>query len=289
MAMSATAYAGLGRVVIVTTEDLLPYDEVIKGFKSEIRDRDITIINIKSGQNETDLVSNMLALKPELIICIGTKALEEISKIRGIAKIFSLVNHATALRYEDRMDIAGVCLDIPSADQFKILKKAFPELNRIGAIYDPRQNKKLMQEAERSGSMLNLHLVPSPVNSIKDIPGALYKLENKIDVLWSFCDQTVYTPDTAKYILLFSLRRNIPFVGFSPQFAKAGALIALYGDYGDMGRQAALLVKELSETGTWQIRRVEPRRINVAINEKVARIMRISFSESFLRTVNKIY
>jgi ABC-type uncharacterized transport system substrate-binding protein len=99
----------------------------------------------------------------------------------------------------------------------------------------------------------------------------------------------VYGPETAKYILLFSLRKNIPFVGFSPQFAKAGALLAVYGNYRDMGRQAAFIAKKVLHNKDPEYRYIEPRKTGIAVNEKAARALNVSFPDNFLRTADKIY
>ena len=136
---------------------------------------------------------------------------------------------------------------------------------------------------------MGFRLIVKPVRSVKEIPSALHELENKVDLLWAVYDQTVYGPETAKYVLLFTLRKNIPFVGFSPQFAKAGALLALYGNYDDMGRQAAFIAKQILNNERPTYKYVEPRQTAIAINEKAANALNISFPDNFLRKADKIY
>jgi hypothetical protein len=57
--------------------------------------------------------------------------------------------------------------------------------------------------------------------------GALAALTNSADVLWGIADDMVMTTETARSILLFSLRNRLPLIGLSGAWVKAGALMAL--------------------------------------------------------------
>lgn len=78
-------------------------------------------------------------------------------------------------------------------------------------------------------------------------------------------------------------------VGLSPNFAKAGALLAVYGNYVDMGQQIALQAMAISRGVDPSPEMSRPRKARVAINEKVARIMDINFSSQFMKTVHQTY
>ena len=68
-----------------------------------------------------------------------------------------------------------------------------------------------------------------------------------VDALWSVADSTVFSPGSTKFILLHTLRNKIPFIGLSPAFVKAGALMALAADYQEVGTQCGeLAVRVLS-------------------------------------------
>jgi ABC-type uncharacterized transport system substrate-binding protein len=109
-------------------------------------------------------------------------------------------------------------------------------------------------------------------------------------VLWTLYDQTVYSPESARYVLMQSLQRRIRVVGFSPHFAKAGAVLALYGDYPDMGQQAAQQALEvLRGGGESMVRMNRPRTVRIAVNEKVERFLGVSFSPSFRKMVHQSF
>ena len=72
-------------------------------------------------------------------------------------------------------------------------------------------------------------------------------------------------------MLLFSFRQQIPFVGLSDEWVKAGALYALERDYPDLGAQAGgLAVKILGETPPRALPPQTPRTILYDINLKTA-------------------
>jgi putative tryptophan/tyrosine transport system substrate-binding protein len=283
------ACAGEFKVAVIKSDGPLPYDEVVAGFRAELQGQHVSLIFVDGIDNRSVLAGKISVIRPAAILCLGSRALESVSDIKDVPKIFCLVTLSKAYTLAGRQDIYGVTIDIPFAMQFKIIKNILPKVRRIGVIYNPEHNQKLIVEAEKSAHAMGLQLVTKQVHSIKDIPHVLQMLEDKIDLLWSIYDQTAYGPETAKYILVFALKQNIPFVGFSPQFAKVGALLSLYGDYEDMGHQAALIVKKFLSDEEPSYKRLEPRRTRIAVNEKVARALAISFPDNFLKTVSIIY
>jgi len=286
--IACSAFAGEYKIAVIKSDSPLPYDEVIAGFRSELHGQNIRLISIDEV-SRSRLAVKISEIRPDALLCLGTRALENTSDIRNIPKIFCLVTLSKAYSFAHRQDVYGVVIDISPAVQFKIIKNVFPKVKRIGVIYNPVHNQKLLGEAERSSHAMGFRLIKKHVHSIKEIPSALNELENKVDLLLAIYDQTVYGPETAKYILLFTLRKNIPFVGFSPQFAKAGALLALYGNYEDMGRQAASIAKQVLNNEKPAYKYVEPRHTGIAVNEKAANALNISFPDNFLRKADKIY
>jgi ABC-type uncharacterized transport system substrate-binding protein len=74
-----------------------------------------------------------------------------------------------------------------------------------------------------------------------------------------------------------SLENRLPIVGFSPAFLRAGAAVAIYPDYRGVGQQTADLVRRCLEPGdcsSWET----PRKLNVAVNAKVMRMLGIDFN-----------
>jgi putative ABC transport system substrate-binding protein len=276
-------------VAVVKSAGALPYDEVLEGFRQESRRRSVGIFVLPTEEDMERLERQISLRKPDFIYCLGAKALEQTQHIRDIPKIFSLITYSAMQAWPDREDIFGVTLDLAPLSQLEHIRRALPESRRIGLLYDPRQNRKIIDDAKRIALSMGMTIVAYPVSSILEIPSVLKEMENKIDLLLALYDSTNYQPEAAKYILMQTLRKKIPLVGFSPTFAKAGALLALYGDYEDMGRQAARLMLAVADRQEHIERIMRPRKVRTAINEKVARAMRTTFPPQFLKNIDRIY
>lgn len=285
------AIGGNSTVAVIKSDSVLPYGDVLAGFKAGLQQKNIhaDFVTVDYRKDPQRLHAQIANIQPSIILCLGTKALEQAAEIKDIPKIFSLVTSGNAQMWSRRGDIYGVTLDLAPTAQFRIIRQIFPEIKNIGVLYNPRQNQKIIEEAKKSAAAMSLSLKGFPVVTIKEIPTALEKAEKNIDLIWAIYDQTVYSPESAGYILMQALRKRIPLIGFSPYFAKAGAPLALYGDYQDMGQQAALQAMAALNGEKSIIRIVSPRKVRIAINEKVGRFMGITFTTQFMKTVHQFY
>ena len=278
-------------VAVIRGNSLLPYEEVLAGFADGMKQQNLSVafVNIEEGRERQPLEAKMALIRPSLILCLDLQALERAALIRNIPKVYALIAAANLEPWSARNDIRGVALDIAPATQFEILRQAFPEGKRIGVLYDPNPNRAIIEEARRAASATGFSLQAFGVGAIREIPLAFEKLEKNADLLWTLYDQTVYSPEPARYILMQALQKRIPVIGFSPHFAKAGALLALYGDYRDMGQQAAPQALAFRSGQEELPRASRPRTVKIAVNEKVGRFLGVTFSPSFRKMVNQSF
>ncbi|MCE5265254.1 MAG: hypothetical protein LLG97_17205 [Deltaproteobacteria bacterium] len=287
----STAEGAEMTVAVIKGHSALPHEEVLAGFAEEAQSRNANVrfVSLEDEKVRRALDAGSGPGLPDIILCLGAHALEKGARFRNIPKIFSLVTTASLEPWAERSDIYGVSLDVAPATQFRILRQALPGVKRIGVLYDPSHNQAVIEEAKKAAAASGFNLLALPVSSLKDLPSALGQLERSGDLLWSLYDPTVYSPESAKYLLMQSLQREIPVVGFSPHFAKAGALLALYGDYRDMGRQAAIQALAAQSRGEGVIRWVNPRVVKIAVNEKVRRFLGVTFPAVFRKMVNQSF
>jgi ABC-type uncharacterized transport system substrate-binding protein len=278
-------------VAVVKGNSVLPYDEVLAGFKDGIKRQNLTadFVMLEEGDDQKPFGVRIARIRPNLILCLDLKSLEKASQIKNIPKLFALIAAANLEPWAGRNDIWGVSLDITPATQFQIMRQAFPERRRVGVLYNPNHNQKIIEEAKRAAAASGFNLQVFPVSTIKEIPFAFEKLDEKADLLWTLYDQTVYGPESAKYILMQALQKRIPVVGFSPHFAKAGALLALYGDYYDMGQQAATQALALRSGEGDTARLDRPRTVRIAVNDKVGGFLGVSLSPAFQKMVHQSF
>lgn len=288
----ATAVCGRSfafTIVAVKSKDLPPYDEALKGFKAGLQGKERKLTVIGEAKDAAVTSARIMEEKPDLIFCAGAEALEVAAEIKGIPKVFTMVARSNAEAFAGRGDIYGVTIDLPCSQQLEIISEALPGRKRVGVLYDPAVNLRTIGVAKLQAEAMGFELIAQPVRSIKDVPAALDSLKDRIDVLLAIFDRTAYGPETARYVLLNTLGRNIPLVGFSTQFAKAGALIAVYSDFDDMGRQAGQLAGRILNHEATPQAIVDPCTIRIAVNRKVANAMRIAFPPGFLEKVHELF
>ncbi|MCG8431444.1 MAG: ABC transporter substrate-binding protein [Candidatus Omnitrophica bacterium] len=288
-------------VAIVWSESLAPYKAAVGAFQDEFRRNRYRLkprfIDLNAGETDTaTLVRRINELNPALILAVGTQAAQVVGKnIRDIPVVFSMVLDPVETGIVQTWDapggnITGVCLKIPAAVQFRRLKEVLPGLRRVGMLYDGNASSGLRDEAEKAARSMGLELVAQPVYAYDEVVDALDILLRDVGCLWAITDSLIYTPASAKHILLTTLREKIPVMAFSAAYVKAGALVAVECDYGDIGRQTARLAVEVA-------RGKEPGTLPVALsgktllflNKGVAEVLGIAIPNSVLRQADEVY
>lgn len=186
--------------------------------------------------------------------------------------------------------MTGVSLVIPAADTLDALQRAAPRAKRIGIIYDPSNSQRSVKEMTDAARAAGMQVVARPVRSASEVPRAAEELRGKIDALYAPVDGTVYSPQSAKYVLLFAVRNAIPVAGFSSNLVAAGALLALYPDYTDIGRQAGYIaLRVLLGEAPGRIPVAAPRKSLLALNLNVARTLGLTIPSALRDSADKVY
>lgn len=136
-----------------------------------------------------------------------------------------------------------------------------------------------MDAAVTAAAGMGMDLVPMSVRSEGDLLGHAESLAG-MDALWSVADSTVFSPQGLNQILLSTLRHRVPFVGLSPSFVKAGALLALSVDYTDVGRQSGEIAERiLAGEKPASIPVTAPRKVSLSINMNTARQIDVAIGD----------
>ncbi len=218
-----------------------------------------------------------------LVLTLGSLATDAaIKEIPDIPIVACMVHRADGLKKSP--NVTGVGLEFSLEVQTSWLQVLLPTAKNVGVLYSPDENKMRIEAANRIMKNVGLKLVAQEVRSSQDMPGALEGLVKKVDVLWGVADSVAMTPQTVKTVLPFSVKNNIPVVGPSPTWVKAGALYALEWDNADIGAQAGdMAAKVLKGASPSAIPAASPRKVYYALNLKTAQQMNITFSDQLIR------
>lgn len=282
-------------VAVIKSKDIAPYNLAIKGFEERLKQQGLSPWLVpfdleKSGTSPGALLEEVRRKKPDLLFTLGTKATEAVAaSIHDLPVVYSILLNPgpgiTASR-----NVTGAMMDIPFKAQFEVLQSILPGARTVGFLFNPAETNAVIEEADRAARSMGLKVVALPVRAESDIPERLRELQGKADVLWMIADSTVYTPRSTEFILQESMKREIPFVGLSARYVKAGALFAISWDYADMGVQAAeLAYRLLSGASPAAVAPVTPRKLPLEINLRSARALGIKIPRRILDQAEQVY
>lgn len=276
-------------VAVIKSQDLLPYDQAVAGFRSVSR-ANIAEYNMKGDETTgPGIIEQIRQHKPDAVLAVGVKAAVLAKKqISDIPLVYCVVIDPEKYGLEEG-NITGILLEVPINSQFKIFKAAVPTLKRIGVLYDPAKTAGLIHNAQKEANRLGLELVAVEVRSLKEVPATIRSLLPQVQGLWMVPDSTVITADSFRLILLATYEKNIPFMAFSESFVKTGALLSLSPDYFQIGKQASKLVDRVIERGIQNRgKAISPETARLTINVKTAKILGFEIPTEVLQTADEI-
>ena len=289
LAGASTRTEPIKAVVIVKSRNLLPYNQAVEGLKKTFASSQVPVqireVELPSEpMKEEPFLRSLEKSRPDLVVTVGTQATLSVTRhIKNSPVVFSLVlfsGESESLLQNRPVNVTGSAMDIPIQLQFQRLREVIPELKRVGVIFNPQNSMGEIEQARRAARESGLTLVEIPVTSESEVLQQVEGLKGRVDVLWSVADSTVFTPRSVDSILLLTLRDSIPFVGLSPSFVKAGALLSFSCDYQDVGSQSAEQALEiLAGKSPAEISVTYPRRISLFLNLNTARAIHLEVSQ----------
>ncbi|MFH2048433.1 MAG: ABC transporter substrate-binding protein [bacterium] len=241
------------------------------------------------------LIDSLKVLKPEIILTIGSPATSFAkNNFNNTPIVFAGVINPVLSGFvksaaNPEGNITGASLDIPTNIQFKYFKQIVPNMKKIGILYT-NNTASLIPSAKVVAQQMGLTLVAIEIKDNKDIPNALDSLDMTVDGIWSVADPDLFDPQSTRYILLNTIRKSIPFMGFSRYVVESGALFALDFDYKAVGFQAGEMVnKILSGTKPGEIRVSTVDVIWFHYNEKTAKHINVTIPEDLVMIAKEVY
>ncbi len=172
---------------------------------------------------------------------------------------------------------SAIFLDQPMERQLGLLVAALPRVRHIGILYTtpPPGLPGLRQLA------LERHLVlhEKVVGPEQDLVDALDGVLEESEALLVLPDTDVYNAGTIRNILLTSYRKQVPLIGISPAYVKAGALCAIYSTPSQIAVQAAETIRQFAATAKLPSGQY-PKEFEVSVNKQVARSLDLPLKDA---------
>lgn len=288
------------RIAIFVSDSLTSTARTLSGAKSIIKrehpDAQFDKYIIKHGVlRDTAIVNSCLANKTNIILTVGSSTTEFARRnFKKIPIVFSSVKNPALSGFVSSStgtgkNITGASLDIPIHIQFSYFKQILPNLEKIGVLYT-KSTAPLIPSAKIVARELGMTLVPMLIREQKELPKALDSLAKITQGLWSVADPELFGSQSTKYILKTTLRKMIPFMGFSRHVVKSGALFALDFDYKAIGYQAGEIVNKLIDgADASEIKVTSSDVIYFHYNEKTAKYIKINIPPELIAVAREVY
>jgi ABC-type uncharacterized transport system substrate-binding protein len=136
-----------------------------------------------------------------------------------------------------------IFMDMPPGRFLNLIQAAMPQRTSVGMVASistlvgPHSLAQLGR-FEASASERGLRLISDKVTLESEVGPAVERLVRQSSVFLAIPDPLVHTANTVQPLLLLSYRANVPVVGYSESYLKAGAILALYATPEQLAQQA---------------------------------------------------
>jgi putative ABC transport system substrate-binding protein len=250
------------------------YQEAVAGIRETVGDAPCMLhyIDLENPADEKWLAEHASGLK--LAAAVGIGVYQKITSTGSSAAVIPAIVLRADLKTESNR-LGAVYADVPLATQLENLKGLFPSRLRVALIH--RAGHELPDGAalariRRLGYELRVVDCAGP----EKLLAVFSALKGKTDFVLTEPDQDLYNSATIKPLVLASLSQALPILGFSATFVRAGALVGVYPDFRDLGRQTGTLVARLLESNNLDRgprTETEVREVVVTVNSRIARML----------------
>ncbi|MCI5208755.1 MAG: hypothetical protein D3910_08165 [Candidatus Electrothrix sp. ATG2] len=246
-----------------------------RGLKS-IQPHQVTEVVITKG-DEGGCTRRIQSIHPDLILALGGQALKVALLVPDIPVVHLLVIHPET-SIDKKRPVTGVSLSVPPKVQLDEMTRYFPEVTRIGLVYDPKRSSKIV--AQLDSVRPDLEFIALATENIAEVPELIHSLRGRVDLLWMLPDLTTTNHITIQSYAIFSIKNKIPLLTFSQKLLKHGATIAVTFDTDEMARQAAGLAMDIlsHRVGTELTALVDPP-VTTIINHTMTANLGISIAD----------
>lgn len=288
--LSSSAEAA--EIAILKSADIAAYNQAIVGFKASVGATHAFTNYDMQGDVAVGrkLARKIRASDAALVFAVGLKAaLAAKLEIVDMPVIYCMV--LAPEKYDLKApNLAGIALEVPVERQLSMIRSVLPKARKLGILYDPEKTGSFVEEVKRPTRERGFELNEGLVRSEKEVPAALRALLPKIEALWLVPDNTVLTEESLGFLLGTALDASIPTIGFSSEFVRGGALLALFVSYQDVGRQAGqLAARILGGQASLAPGILAPERVRLAINQKTAKFLGVTIPPDILTSADEVY
>jgi len=214
----------------------------------------------------------------DLLIAVGMKAAEELSqKDKPTLNVLLPRAGFEKLKRAPSSSYSAIFMDQPIQRQLALINAVLPNATSVGVLYDTPPAE--LDSLRKLSSTILFNLQEQKVGPQHSLAGALSDLLRVSDVLLVLPDNNIYRSDTIRNILLETYRAQVPVVGLSASYVRAGALCAIYSTPQQIAYQAAEAIEDFADTGRLPAPQYT-KEFDISVNTQVARSLGVPIKDA---------
>lgn len=280
-------------IAAVLSSDQQRYREAHKTFVNTLEARGYTSattdVMLQSPNPDplswSNTIRKFTGYRPDLIVAYGAPAAQVAAKeSRGIPVV-------AVDMYVSEKSVSGYCgisCRVPLLTLLKTIQ-GIQRTRRIGVIYSAREVGSLrqMEDLRRYAEPFGMRMIEVNAGTPSALDPALTTLLDSADVIVA-TESSVVAGNFDK-IIARARARTIPVVSTMPEAAERGALVSLEISPREQGQQAAdIAIRILEGAAPSRLPLLTPHRIELVINQRVAREMGLEVPFSVLGSATRV-
>lgn len=263
------------------------------------KERDNLKIDWRSGGGDrariAQLADELIALKPDILLAVGTPSVEELRRrTTAIPIVFAVVTDPVSQGFVENLahpggNITGFTdYDGPLAGKWlEMLTQVTPPVRRVFVVYNPETAPfapLMLRTIEKAATALHVAVEPAPVNDAGSIAALAARRDGGFLVLPDF-----FTLANRAQLLAAIGEARLPAVFWSRTFVDEGGLMSYSTDSTEQLRRAAAYIDRILRGAQAADLPVQnPTRFELAINLKTAKSLDLVISPSLLAIADSV-
>lgn len=233
------------------------------------------------GPLESTVLTDQTPASRPLTLAVGSKACEAMIRYTGANQrtlcvflpsqtFIELTSGEKGQRLIAEKRLSAIYLDQPLQRQMQLALMLKPELKTIGTVLGPGSDHQAAR-FEQAASALGLTPLIGRLQGDENPVRGLTPVIEQSDAFLPLPDSSVFNRASAKWILFLTLKNRIPLIGFSANYAYAGAVVAIHSDVEQVAQQAVEILNSRTSAAEPLPAPAYPEAFSITINHTAAR------------------
>ena len=263
--------AGAYGIQVISSRSGGAYDELIESLKSELlRGTEVRVqyINPNEPTFKPTEPSNLLVAVGVDAAYAAMQAADANTPILCVL-IPKIAFEALSTGKKDNRRLTAIFLDTAPSRQLELIRQLLPQAKKVGTVLGNvslKEKEPLRIAAREKGLTLQAEFAQRDT----ELYAVLKSVLSDADVFLAVPDPLIINASTAQNVLITAFKSQVPVIGYSANYVKAGALAAVYSTPHQIGLEAGQVINAHQRTNSLPSPKI-PRYFSVGVNAAVLR------------------